>query len=167
MTYSPLLSDDLAGYRLWHTIGRKLAFLLERPTYCLRRCTVNPMTDADLRAWWPDLGLVVTELRRLNHTDEAGRLLNAVAAGATSSEILGLVGIVLLHSRALRSELNSQVRASWDRVMTDIDRAYPPTFRFNHWLTELGCNKEVSAKWLIAFALACLLLASSLLYRAF
>jgi hypothetical protein len=125
------------------------------------------MTDAELRAWWPDLGLVVTGLRRLNYTDEAGRLLDAVAAGATSSEILGLVGLVLLHSRALRSELDSQSKASWDRVMADIDRAYPPTFRFNHWLTQLGCNKEVSAKWLIAFALAGLLLALSLLFRAF
>lgn len=125
------------------------------------------MTDAELRAWWPDLGLVVTELRRLDHADEAGRLHDAVAAGATSSEILGSVGVVLLHARALRSQLDIQSRASWDRVMANINRAYPPTFRFNHWLTGVGCHKEVSAKWLIAFAFAGLLLASSLLYRAF
>jgi len=125
------------------------------------------MTDAELLSWWPDLGHVVMELRRLNHPDVADRLLDAVAAGATSSEILGSVGLVMLHSRALQFELDSQSRASWDRVMADIDRAYPPTFKFNHWLTKLGCNKEVSAKWLIVFALAGLLLASSLLYRAF
>ena len=90
------------------------------------------MTDHELQTWWPDLGVVVAELRHLNHADQADRLLDAVAAGATSSEILGLIGIVLVHSRALRSELDSQTKASWDRVMNDINRAYPPTFRFNH-----------------------------------
>ena len=128
------------------------------------------MTDHELQTWWPDLGVVVAELRHLNHADQADRLLDAVAAGATSSEILGLIGIVLVHSRALRSELDSQTKASWDRVMNDINRAYPPTFRFNHWLAQLGSGTwqpSPFTKWFITLALAGLLLAMILLIRAF
>lgn len=112
------------------------------------------MTDDELRTWWPDLGLVATELRRHNHPGAADRLADAVAAGATSSEILGLVGVVLLDVRALRRELDGPGRAAWDRVMADIDRAYPPTFRFNHWLARRG-GREVG--W-FALGLAGLLL---------
>lgn len=95
------------------------------------------MTDADLASWWPDLGQVVVELRRLNHHDEADRLLDAVATGATSTEILGAVGLILLQSGNLRSGFTRQNKTSWDRVMADVNCAYPPNFRFNHGLARL------------------------------
>jgi hypothetical protein len=129
------------------------------------------MTDAELLSWWPDLGHVVMELRRLNHRDVADRLLDAVAAGATSSEILGSVGLVLLRSGNLRSELTRRNRTSWDRVMADINHAYPPNFRFNHWLAQFDRNirwpRSISG-WLIALAWVIgMLLVMLLLVRAF
>lgn len=128
------------------------------------------MTQEELRAWWPDLGFVEKELRRLNHADEADRLLDAVVSGATSGEILGLVGLVLMQSSALRSGLDSQGKTAWDRVMADINRAYPPNFRFNHWLAQAGGSAWLPrpvARWVIAFALAGLLLLLIVLLRAF
>lgn len=128
------------------------------------------MTDAELLSWWPDLGQVVAELRRLNHPDEADRLLAAVAAGATSTEILGSVGVILLRSGNLRPELTSQSKASWDRVMADINRAYPPNFRFNHWLAQvdrdLAWPSSISG-WIIVVASAGIIIAMILLVRAF
>jgi hypothetical protein len=76
-----------------------------------------------------------------DHTDEARRLL---------------------YAKALRSQLDIRSQAAWGRVMASIDRTYPPNFRFNHWLTEVGCHKGVPAKWLIAIVLTGLLLVSSL-----
>jgi hypothetical protein len=127
------------------------------------------MTDAELLSWWPDLGQVVIELRRLNHPAEADRLLDAVAAGATSTEILGSVGLIFLRAGNLRSELTRQNKASWDRVMADINYAYPPNFRFNHWLARFDRNLEWPRSilgWLIALAwVAGLLLVMLLLVR--
>lgn len=128
------------------------------------------MTDAELVSWWPDLGHVVIELRRLNHPDVADCLLDAVAAGATSGEILGSVGLVLLRAGNLRSELTRQNKTSWDRVMVDINRAYPPNFRFNHWLARLDRSVEWPRSisgWLIVFASAGMLLVMILLVRVF
>lgn len=129
------------------------------------------MTDAELVSWWPDLGQVVMELRRLNHSAEADHLLDAVAAGATSTEILGSVGLILLRSGNLRSELTRQNKASWDRVMADINNAYPPNFRFNNWLARFDRNmvwpRSISG-WLIAIAwVVGMLLVMLLLVRAF
>lgn len=114
------------------------------------------MSDENLRAWWPDLGLVVMALRRGGHADAADRLTDAVAAGATSSEILGLLGQVLVDCRALRRTLDDPGRAAWDRVMADIDRAFPPTFRFNYWLAQPGRRRR--AGWWLALGLAGLVL---------
>ena len=129
------------------------------------------MSDAELLSWWPDLGHVVIELRRLNHSAEADHLLDAVAGGATSTEILGSVGLEFLRSGHLRSELSPQSKASWDRVMADINQAYPPNFRFNHWLARIDRNLEWPRSisgWLLALALAVgLLLVVMLLTRAF
>jgi hypothetical protein len=128
------------------------------------------MTDAELLSWWPELGHVVMELRRLNHPAEADCLLDAVAAGATSSEILGSVGLILLRSSKLRYEFTRQNKASWDRVMADINHAYPPNFRFNHWLARFDRNLEWPhsiSGWLIALAwVVGLLLVMPLLVRA-
>lgn len=120
------------------------------------------MTDAELLAWWPDLGNVVIALRRLNYVNEADLLLDAVAAGATSTEVLGSIGVILLRSGKLRSELTPQHRVSWDRVMADINHAYPPSFRFNRWLARIDRDLKwppIISKWAAALALAGLLFA--------
>ena len=83
------------------------------------------MTDDQLDRWWPDLGTVVAELRRADQPDAADRLLDAVRAGSTSSEILGGVGAVLRERRAFRSQLSESAARSWDAVMADVDKAFP------------------------------------------
>jgi len=85
------------------------------------------VTDDELDRWWPDLGAVVAELRRANRPDAADLLLDAVRAGSTSSEILGGVGAVLRQRRAFRSQLSDAAARSWDAVMADVDKAFPPS----------------------------------------
>ena len=84
------------------------------------------MTDDELDRWWPDLGAVVAELRRAGQSAAADSLLDAVRAGSTSSEILGGVGAVLREQRAFRSKLGDAAAKSWDAVMADVDKAFPP-----------------------------------------
>ena len=83
------------------------------------------MTDDQLDRWWPDLGSIVAELRRANESEAADRLVDAVRAGSTSSEILGGVGAVLRARPALRSQLSDAAAASWDTVMADVEKAFP------------------------------------------
>jgi len=83
------------------------------------------MTDAELRQWWPEFGALVAELRRNDEITVADRLLDAVRAGATSSEILGLLGIVLREHRAIRSRLGDSGKIAWDAVMADVNRPDP------------------------------------------
>jgi hypothetical protein len=83
------------------------------------------MTDDQLDRWWPDLAIVVAELRRADQSDAAGLLLDAVRSGSTASEILGGVGAVLRERRAFRSRLRDAAARSWDAVMTDVEKAYP------------------------------------------
>ena len=94
------------------------------------------MKDAELHRWWPDLGTVAAELRRIERSDVADRLLDAVRGGATSSEILGGIGIVLREQRALYSQISESAAVAWDAVMADVNRAYPGG-RLTHWLTRL------------------------------
>ena len=91
------------------------------------------MTDAQLREWWPDLGTVVVALREAGRGDVADRLVDAVRAGASSSEILGDVGVVLREERALRSSLGDPARRAWDGVRADVRRAFPG-FWLGRWL---------------------------------
>ena len=91
------------------------------------------MTDAELDRWWPDLGTVVTELRRADQPAVADSLVEAVRAGTTSSEILGGVGAVLRDRRTLRSRLSDSAARAWDTVMADVDRAFPAS-RPVQWL---------------------------------
>jgi hypothetical protein len=93
------------------------------------------VTDDELDRWWPDLAAVVAELRRDNQPQAADRLLDAVHAGATSSEILGGVGVVLREQRAFRSKLSDAVAKSWDTVMADVDKAFPPSKPVNFTFT--------------------------------
>ncbi len=83
------------------------------------------MTDAELQAWWPDLGTVVAALRCTDRAAVADLLVDAVRAGATSGEILGGIGVVLRDHRALRSQLSDSAASAWDAVMADVDRAFP------------------------------------------
>ena len=76
------------------------------------------MTDAELQTWWPDLATVVAELRRIGQPAVADLLVDAVRAGATSSEILGGVGAVLRSHRALRSRLSDSAATAWDCVIS-------------------------------------------------
>lgn len=94
------------------------------------------MTDAELQAWWPDLGTVVAELRRTDQPAVADLLIDAVRAGATSSEILGGVGVVLRDHRALRSQLSDSAASAWDAVLADVYRAFPGS-RLAHWFARL------------------------------
>jgi len=94
------------------------------------------MTDAELRGWWPEFGNLVGELRRTDRTAVADRLVGAVRAGATSSEILGLIGIVLREHRALRPRLSDSAKSAWDAVMADVNRPYPLR-RLAEWLHRL------------------------------
>lgn len=94
------------------------------------------MKDAELQRWWPDLGTVVAELRRIERSDVADRLLDAVRGGATSSEILGYVGILLREQRTLYSQISESAALAWDAVMANVNRAYP-VGRLMHWLTRL------------------------------
>ena len=94
------------------------------------------MNDAALREWWPDLGTVVVALREAGRADVADRLVDAVRGGATSSEILGRVGLVLRDERALRSKVGQSARPAWDAVMVDVRRAYPGLW-LGHWLDRL------------------------------
>ena len=94
------------------------------------------MTDAQLREWWPDLGTVVVALREAGRGDVADRLVDAVRAGASSSEILGDVGLVLREERALRSRLGDPARRAWDGVRADVRRAFPGAW-LGHWLHRL------------------------------
>ena len=94
------------------------------------------MTDSELSKWWPDLGIVVAELRRSGQPAVADLLVDAVRAGATSSEILGGVGAVLHDHRALRSRLGRPVAGARGAVMGDVHRAFP-ALRLTHWLARM------------------------------
>ena len=94
------------------------------------------MTDAELQASWPELGTVVEELRRADRADVADLLIDAVRAGATSTEILGGVGVVLRDHRALRSQLADPAAKAWDAVMADVHRAFPGS-KLAHWVARL------------------------------
>jgi hypothetical protein len=81
--------------------------------------------DSELDRWWPDLGTVAAELRRASQPAAADALVEAVRAGATSSEILAAVGKVLREHRALRAQLGDSAARAWDAVMADVEKAFP------------------------------------------
>lgn len=83
------------------------------------------MNDLEMLEWWPAMGCLMSELRRIGQPAVADRLADAVRAGSTSGEILDGVGMVLREQRALRSRLDAAGAAAWDAVNTDVKRAYP------------------------------------------
>ena len=91
------------------------------------------MTDAELQTWWPELGIVVRELRRAGHASLAQALLDAVRRGSMGSEILGDVGLVLRRHRAVRGQLGKAGKGAWDAVMADVNR-HSHLARLVEWL---------------------------------
>jgi hypothetical protein len=91
------------------------------------------MTDAELEATWPNLGTLVSELRRHERAELADRLVNSVQYASTSGEIYSDVGNALTEYRAVRRSLSSAASAAWESVMEDIERAYGMP-RFFRWL---------------------------------
>jgi hypothetical protein len=78
-----------------------------------------------LREWWPDFDLLVSELRRVGADDAAGQLMDALRGGATSTEILGGVGLVLHAHRGLRKSLSAAGARAWEAVSANVDKAFP------------------------------------------
>ncbi|MHB0963440.1 MAG: hypothetical protein ACYC5V_09565 [Gemmatimonadaceae bacterium] len=83
------------------------------------------MTDDGRRAWWPELYVVTAELRALGRHDIADDLDRSVSGSATSSELLGNVGLVLRTHDVQRSRLGVDGRGAWDRIMRDANRGSP------------------------------------------
>lgn len=94
------------------------------------------VTDRELQEWWPDLGAVVGDLRRIKQNSAAESLLDAVRGGATSSEILGEVGAVLRNHSPLRAALSEPAQRAWDGAMKDVHRAFPGS-QLAEWLARL------------------------------
>jgi hypothetical protein len=91
------------------------------------------MTDAELEADWPDLGIVVRELRAMNRAELADRLIGNVLYASTSGEIYNNVGHTLHEHRALQKTLSPDGSAAWDRVIDRIERIYGG-INLGHWL---------------------------------
>jgi hypothetical protein len=83
------------------------------------------VTDAELKTWWPALGVVVAALRHSNQSTVADLLIDAVSAGETSSEILDGVGVALRQHGALRSTLDEPAVQAWNAVLAEVHRAFP------------------------------------------
>ncbi|MCX5850314.1 MAG: hypothetical protein NTW65_12845 [Deltaproteobacteria bacterium] len=91
------------------------------------------MTDTELQKWWPELGVVVMELRCIGQSDVADLLVEAVLRMGSSSEILGGIGVVLRDYRPLRFGLSNNAKRAWDAVMSDVYRAFPSLI-ISHWI---------------------------------
>ena len=91
------------------------------------------MTDAELEADWPDLDIVVRELRALNRAELADHLIDKVLYASTSGEIYNGVGATLYEHRAVRKTLSIEGSAAWDRVIDRIERIYGG-INLGHWL---------------------------------
>jgi hypothetical protein len=82
------------------------------------------MTDAELAATWPNLGTLVSELRRLKRAELADRLVDSVQYASTSGEIYNGVGNALTEHRGVRRSLSTPASTAWEAVIEDIERAY-------------------------------------------
>jgi hypothetical protein len=92
--------------------------------------------DAERKTWRPDLGTPAAGLRRIDRSEVADLLADAVRAGATSSEILSDIGIVLYDHRSLYSQISKSAATGWDAVRADVSCAYPGG-RVAPWFTRL------------------------------
>ncbi len=71
------------------------------------------------------LETVALDLERLKLPGAAKQLRDAEAGGATSGEVLGRIGAVLEHHKALRRLLSEPARKAWDSLKSAADRANP------------------------------------------
>lgn len=94
------------------------------------------MADFEWQSGWPELDELVAALRRAGEPAVADLLVDAVRAGATGSEVLGSLGVVLRDHHALRARLGDADRQAWDAVMAAVRRAYPGS-RLGDWLAWL------------------------------
>lgn len=94
------------------------------------------MTDDELKNCWPELGAIVVELRHINQSAIANKLVEAFLAGSTSSEVVGGIGIILRDHRALRPHLSNFATDAWDAIMDDITRTLRGS-KFAQWLDQL------------------------------
>ncbi|HYR35572.1 MAG TPA: hypothetical protein VEQ87_14865 [Burkholderiales bacterium] len=82
------------------------------------------MNDAEVRAGWRNLGIVVAELRNHGQAAVADQLVEGVQCASTSGEIYSGVGHTLMQHRVLRKSLTSAGSAAWAGALDDIDRAH-------------------------------------------
>jgi hypothetical protein len=94
------------------------------------------MTDDELQSQWPELGAVVSELRRIGQSEVADKLVDAASKGTSSSEIVGNVGIVLRDHDELRPQLGESAIRAWDAILGDVRRVFSGS-KFAQWLARL------------------------------
>lgn len=84
----------------------------------------------------PELQTIARALRRAGRPDVADQLIDAERGGATGSEILGRIGLVLREHVRLRGTLDDEARRAWDALARQIDHAFPGA-RLRLWLARL------------------------------
>lgn len=95
-------------------------------------------TDAE-RAWWPEYALVTDALRRVGRAEIADALRDAVRGGATGTEILGRVGLVLRAHDAERARLDADGKHAWDAMVHAVNESRPlPALAY--WIRRLLCR---------------------------
>lgn len=95
------------------------------------------MTDDELEDYWPELGVLVKELRRINQPAVADNLVSAFLTGSSSSEVVGGIGIILRDHRDLRPQLGDPAIAAWDAIMDNVGRILRES-KFAQWLDRLA-----------------------------
>lgn len=95
------------------------------------------MTDDELKECWPELGVVVAELRLIGQVEVADRLVDTFLSGSTSSEIVGHIALILRDHHALRVQLSDAAQNAWDTIMADVSRAFRGS-KFALWLARLS-----------------------------
>jgi len=80
--------------------------------------------------------VLAAELRRVGQPAAAEELDAAERGGATSTEILHRIGLVLWEHRALRRGLGDTGVAAWDALMAEVHRAFPGS-RLAWWVARL------------------------------
>jgi len=83
------------------------------------------------------LNVVCDALRRVGHDDVADALRDAVQGGATGTEVLGRVGLVLRAHDAQRALLNADEKRAWGAMMRDVNRGQPLQV-VRYWLRRLA-----------------------------
>jgi hypothetical protein len=97
---------------------------------------VHPAPTNASRSSWEAYDTVEAALRRIARGDIADALRVALQGGATGTEILGRIGLVLWAHDGVRRRLTADERRAWDVVMRDVNRSQPPG-AFTYWLRRL------------------------------